>query len=230
MTDSQFEELLSETIQKFGGDYIEIPEEMWKPHRFSRTFEKRMRQLLWKERGIRPAQKRIPLRMLITVIITAIVAVSVAALSVSAFWKEIVGFVTDVYNTFTNVQAETDENAADTLEEIYEVTWVPDGFELVMDDLSDSMHQMEYRKGEDYIWFRQFILENYSVNYDTEHTEIEQVEICSMDGFWISETQVLVWKNEEYVFEIIVSIDLEQHDAHDVAVSAAESVQKVEDQ
>ena len=138
--------------------------------------------------------------------------------------------LSDVYNTFTNVQAETDENAADTLEEIYEVTWVPDGFELVMDDLSDSMHQMEYRKGEDYIWFRQFILENYSVNYDTEHTEIEQVEICSMDGFWISETQVLVWKNEEYVFEIIVSIDLEQHDAHDVAVSAAESVQKVEDQ
>lgn len=229
MTDSQFEELLSETIQKFGGDYIEIPEEMWKPHRFSRTFEKRMRQLLWKERGIRPAQKRIPLRMLITVIITAIVAVSVAALSVSAFWKEIVGFVTDVYNTFTNVQAETDENAADTLEEIYEVTWVPDGFELVLDDLTPGMHRVDYRNGEEYICFKQFAMVNYNANYDTERSDMERINISSMNGFWVPETQVLVWKNENYVFEVIVSIDPEQQDAQNTAATIAKSVQKVED-
>lgn len=230
MTDSQFEKLLSETIQKYGGDYIEIPKEMWKPHRFSITFEKRMRQLLWKERGIRPTQKRIPLRMLIIVIITAILTASAAALSVSAFREAIVGFITDIYNTFTNVQAETDENAAETLEEIYEVTWVPDGFELVMDDLTPGMHRVDYRNDEDYICFKQFLTANYSANYDIERSDMEYISIYSMDGFWIPETQVLVWKNDNYVFEIILSIESEQQNARNAAVLIAKSVQKVESQ
>lgn len=229
MTDSQFEELLSETIQKYGGDYIEIPEEMWKPHRFSRAFEKRMRQLLWKERGIRPAQKRIPMRMLITVIITAIMAVSVAALSVSAFREAIIGFITDIYSTFTNVKAETDENAVESLEEIYEVTWVPDGFELVMDDLSLGMHQMEYRREDEYIWFKQIAVEEYNVNYDTEQTDMEYIKIDDMEGFWISDAQLLVWRNEKYVFELNVSINENGRLSQNVALSVQKNVKKVEE-
>ena len=133
MTDSQFEQLLATAIQEYGGDYIEVPEEMYKPHRFTRSFEKRMRQILRKKRGIRPSSKRIPLRMLIAIIVTAILAGSATALSVSAIREAIWGFITEVYETFTNVRAEQDENVPVMLEEIYEVTWVPEGFEMVQE-------------------------------------------------------------------------------------------------
>ena len=51
MTDKRFEELLAEAITEYGGAYIDVPEEMKKPHRFTRSFEKRMQQLIAKERG-----------------------------------------------------------------------------------------------------------------------------------------------------------------------------------
>lgn len=228
MTDSQFEELLAEAIQEYGGDYIEVPEEMWKPHRFSRTFEKRMRRILWKERGIRPPRKRIPLRMLVAVIVTAIIAVSATALTVSAFREAIIGFIMDVYETFTNVRAETDEEEPETLEEIYEVTWVPEGFELMEDELAGYCHFMLYQDGENFIFFKQFSLSDYISNYDTENAEIQEVKIGSIDGLWITgeDIMILVWRSDDYAYEIFVE-HIQRVDENDV-YKMAESVKKVD--
>lgn len=229
MTDKRFEELLAEAITEYGGAYIDVPEKMKKSHRFTRSFEKRMQQLIAKERGIRPPRKRLSLRMLIVVIVTAVIAAS-SVMTVSAFREAIIGFITEVYEKFTNVQAEPDEDAPDTLEEIYEVTWVPEGFELVEDEILDVQHKMRFMNYNRFIAFTQFSVSDYSANYDTEKALVSPIKIADCDGFWIvdEETNVLVWESNTYVFEIVLSLDCPQQDRWLIAQNIAKSVKKAE--
>lgn len=228
MTDSQFEELLAEAIQEYGGDYIEVPEEMWKPHRFSRTFEKRMRRILWKERGIRPPRKRIPLRMLVAVIVTAIIAVSAAAATVGALREAILGFITNGQDMFANIRADVDMDAPETLETLYEMTWVPEGYEVVEEVSLDTWHYIYYENGEDYIRFGQWTLGGYNTNYDNEGLEIVDARIGSYDGLWMKggTSAVFVWKMDDYIFEVR-TVD-NQHIDEETVRKMVQSVKKVD--
>lgn len=230
MTDNQFEQLLATAIQEYGGDYIEVPEEMYKPHRFTRSFEKRMRQILRKKRGIRPSSKRIPLRMLIAIIVTAIIAGSATALSVSAIREAIWGFITEVYETFTNVRAEQDENVPVMLEEIYEVTWVPEGFVVAKETYTYNTNQIEFENGKEYIILRQTTISNYNVNYDTESVAIEGATNGMSRCFWIvqDESKIFVWEKDNYIFELTISFNGDDETAQKVAIAIAKRVEKVE--
>lgn len=229
MTGSQFEELLAEAIKEHGGEYVDVPEEMEKPHRFTRSFEKRMQKLIWKERGIRPPRKRLSLRMLIVVIVTAVIAVS-SVMTVSAFREAIIGFITEVYEKFTNVQAQPDEDAPDTLEEIYEVTWVPEGFELVDEKRSDISYRMQFRNNENFIFFKQTTVMDYVTNYDTETTGATPFCQDGIEGFWIidGDTNILVWKSHDYVFEITVYIKRSEENIEKILTDLYKSVKKAE--
>lgn len=225
----RFEELLSEAIQMYGRVYIKIPAGKRRLHRFPEAFEEQIRDLFPEEHSIHPVRRRMPLRMLITVIIAAILAVSATALTVGAFRDAIIGFITQVYETFTNVQAEADTSAPDTLAEIYEVTWLPEGFEQTEDTVSTFSHHTLFVDGTDYIHFLQYIPSKYSSNYDTENADAESFGVGDLEGFWISQDDgnVFVWKNEYYIFEIATSMELDETVKEQI-VLMAESVEKVE--
>lgn len=228
MTDSRFEELLAEAIQEYGGDYIEVPEEMWKPHRFSRAFKKRMRKILQKERETYLPRKRIPLRLLIAVIVTAIIAVSAAAATVGALREAILGFITNGQDMFANIRADVDMDAPETLETLYEMTWVPEGYEVVEEVSLDTWHYIYYENGEDYIRFGQWTLGGYNTNYDNEGLEIVDARIGSYDGLWMKGNgdAAFVWKMDDYIFEIIAVDD--RHIDEETVRKMVESVKKVD--
>lgn len=228
MTDSRFEELLAEAIQEYGGDYIEVPEEMWKPHRFSRAFKKRMRKILQKERETYLPRKRIPLRLLIAVIVTAIIAVSAAAATVGALREAILGFITNGQDMFANIRADADMDAPETLETLYEMTWVPEGYEVKGETCLDTWHEIEYENGEEYICFSQSTLVDYGANYDNENMEIADARMGSNDGLWLTDegSAFFVWRMDNYIFEIHVASA--QHIDEEIVCKMVESVKKVD--
>ena len=205
MTENQFDELLKAAIQEYGGEYIEIPEEMRKPHHFSRSFERRMQKIV-RQAGIQVKHRRLPLRQLIAIIIAAVMVLSAAAMSVSAVRDVIIGFITEVYETFTGVRAEPSEDAPETLEEIYEVTWVPEGYELI-EDIRESGYRtqrFENATTNSVIIFDQYPVSRYSANYDTENAEFKNVLVNGENGMaieWDDEYE-LIWKKSNYVLEL----------------------------
>ncbi len=235
MTDSRFEELLAEAIQEYGGDYIEVPEEMWKPHRFSRAFEKRMRKILQKERrthqqerGTYLPRRRIPLRLLIAVLVSFLVAIA-AVTTVGAFREAIVGFVVNEQDVFANIRADADVDAPETLETLYEMTWVPEGYEVTKEVHLDILNYVHYENNEDdYISFSQSTLVDFIANYDNENLDIVDARIGSYDGLWMKgdSDAIFVWKMDDYIFEIIAVGD--RHIDEEVVHKMVESVKKAD--
>lgn len=207
MTENQFDELLKAAIQEYGGEYIEIPEKMRKPHHFSRSFERRMQKLI-RQAGIQVKHRRLPLRQLIAIIIAAVMVLSAAAMSVSAVRDVIIGFITEVYETFTGVRAEPSEDAPETLEEIYEVTWVPEGY-ILSEANNSSKNQCELfvnHEFNSYISFDQYLLSKYSANIDNENSEWNSIMIGGNHGAIIERADgyEIAWNNGKYVFEISI--------------------------
>ena len=229
MTENQFDELLKAAIQEYGGEYIEIPEEMRKPHHFSRSFERRMQKLI-RQAGIQVKHRRLPLRQLIAIIIAAVMVLSAAAMSVSAVRDVIIGFITEVYETFTGVRAEPSEDAPETLEEIYEVTWVPEGFTLTSKYCDAKYRVTRFENQGKNIVLRQTIVSAYVENYDEEEAEMQAVVVGDSTGFEIqySYEDIIVWNDEDYVMELIFMYtptdSINENDRRKVA----ESVEKIE--
>ena len=151
-------------------------------------------------------------------------------MTVSAFREAINGFITEVYEKFTNVQAEPDEDAPDTLEEIYEVTWVPEGFELVEEETIDYYHRMLYVSGNDYISFTQYRLSDYAANYDTERKDLCGMKVGDKEGLGVFDdnTTVFVWNNQEYIFELTASLTVDWQHAQNELSAIVENVTIVE--
>lgn len=229
MTENQFDELLKAAIQEYGGEYIEIPEEMRKPHHFSRSFERRMQKLI-RQAGIQVKHRRLPLRQLIAIIIAAVMVLSAAAMSVSAVRDVIIGFITEVYETFTGVRAEPSEDAPETLEEIYEVTWVPEGYELQESYTDSKKMQMEYGNGNNCILFMQETISSFCKNYDTQGIEMNSINILGKCGFRIEydDGDIIVWNDEKYVYELTFVL-VEKDDMNEnIELKIANSVKKAE--
>lgn len=230
MTESQFEELLKQSIKTYGGSYIEVPEEMWKPHTFSKRFERRMQRLIQREKSFYFPLVRTPLRRVITILVTALVAISVMAMSVSAIRNAVIGFISDVFDTHTKVYVDSALQAPETLEELYEITELPEGFELEWMDITDSRNESVYTNGNSYIFFTQHTKWNYTANYNTENDDMQQVTVNGNNGFIIErgDEYNLIWDDGDYVF--LIEVTLAESDLLDKKAieSIANSVQKVE--
>lgn len=230
MTENQFEELLKRSIKTYGAGYIEIPEEMWKPHTFSKKFERRMQRLIRREQSFYFPLVRTPLRRVITILVTALVALTVMAMSVSAIRNAVIGFISDVFDTHTEVWVDSDEQAPETLEELYEITEIPEGFQLAYADVTDNMNESIYVNGKNYFYFRQYTKWSYIVNQDTENDDMQQITVNGCKGFLIDYKNgyCLTWDEGEYVFVIEVVLSEKDILNKESVELMANSVRKVE--
>ena len=113
--------------------------------------------------------------------------------------------------THTVVTVEKDNSAPDKLKKIYEITELPEGFELTKSFCSyDSKYVHEYHKDGMYIRFEQWAKDRYTANDDTEYADIEYISINGHEGYIIKldEDCIVAWTDEEYVFKFIYSNDV----------------------
>lgn len=227
MTDKQFDLFLENTIKNFGEDYIDFSEETIIQHTFSKRFERKMARLIRQQKSFYFPIIRTPIRRTVTIMITVIIILSTTVISVSALREAFIRFMTEIFDTHTEVQAIQDDTAPESFEDIYVITNIPDGFEIVFqnDNIEETPVLMtEYRNGQQRIIFSQYIKSRYDVNVNTEGYEMVRIDINGNEGFIVDmvDDYYIAWDNGDYIFEIDSNV------GKDVLINMAKSVQKVE--
>lgn len=227
MTDKQFDAFLENTIKSFGEDYIDFSEDEIIQYTFSRSFERKMARLIWHQKSFYFPMIKTPTRRTVTIMITAIIVLSTMVMSVSALRETFLRFITEVFDTHTRVQTIQDDDAPKDFEDIYAITNIPDGFEIVFqNDNIEGIPELItiYRNGQQRIIFSQFIKSQYRVSVNTEGYEMVRVNINGNEGFMIDmvEDIYIAWDNGDYIFEIDSNV------GENALMDMANSVKKVE--
>lgn len=227
MTDRQFDVFLENTIKNFGEDYIDFSEKTIIQHTFSKRFERKMARLIRQQKSFYFPMIRTPIRRTVTIMVTVIIILSTTVISVSALREAFIRFITEIFDTHTEVQAIPDDTAPESFEDIYAITNIPDGFEIVFqnDNIEETPVLItEYQNGQEYIIFSQCIKSRYDVNVNTEGYEMERIDINGNEGFMVDmvDNYYIAWDNGYYIFEIIGNV------SENVLTDIVNSVQKVE--
>lgn len=227
MTDKQFDAFLENTIKNFGEDYIDFSEDEIIQHTFSRSFERKMARIIRHQKSFYFPMIKTPTRRTVTIMVTAIIVLSTMVMSVSALREAFLRFITEVFDTHTKVQTIQDDTAPESFEDIYAITNIPDGFEIVFqnDNIEEAPALItEYRNGQQRIIFSQYIKSRYSVSVNTEGYEMVRIKINGNEGFMIDmvEDIYIAWDNGDYIFEIDSNV------GENALMDMINSVQKVE--
>lgn len=207
MTEKEFDMLIKRSIAEHINDYIPESELNKTPHKFSEKFERKMNRLLGKTAAV----GHITHKKIITYITVAIVAASIAALSVGAVRDVFIKFITDIFRTHTNVRSAENNDAPADFSDKYEITADMSGFKLVSSSEDIFTREFIYQNDHCMLIYDQNIKEYYNVNENTESYDMEAVDVNGFEGYYIDlydlYSQRIVWDNGDYVFSISVTYD-----------------------
>lgn len=228
MIEREFDLLLEESIRAFGDQYIDIPDEAWTySYEFSPKFEKKMQKLIRREQRFYFPLVKTPVRRLVTIAVTVVIALSVLTMSVGALRSAFFQFLTEVFSTHTVVKSSETDGSPTDFRDVYEPTELPDQFELIQknDSFVDIPYLfLVYKKDDRYIVFQQWLKSEYDTDINTEQNYADPIEINGFEGFILNmdEDRLITWDNGDYILEITSNI------GKDALIPVAESVQKVE--
>ena len=184
-------------------------------HKFSLRHRMRMRKVFRKyERSGVDVNKAMPKTTvrrrltvaLIVVLVAAILTVTVVALVMN-------GFKTVEKDDHTEVFAINLENAPTTIEEVYELTWVPEGYELVESKQGINTIRYRYNLSEDeYLVFCQYTKFSYAANENTEQLPYEYIIVDGYDGIIVTvvDLNTIVWETEKYILRLRSNLNKEE--------------------
>ena len=108
---------------------------------------------------------------------------AVLALSVEASRNAIFNFFMDVFRPFTHVTVKEDTNAPEQIVDIYGITELPEGYELVQrNDLVDTIKTV-YSNDVNNLTLRQSVKKDYHSNIDTQNSTPEAIAVNGYNGF-----------------------------------------------
>lgn len=228
MTNKEFECLLKKSIKKYGGNYVDLSDhdEPNEDHVFSRKFNSKMKKFIKKNKKTKLRFKKHPVRRVISIAVAFITIIATAVAGVASASPQ--PFVAKKYDDHTELSVTEDNSAPETFEDIYEITDIPEGFEVIEKvEWTDpaSMIETDYRKDDVYIFFAQHIRSSFqNFNIDTERDELEYIQINDCPGVMVDYGNecFIAYDNGDYIIEVLVDMDKE------TAIKLAESVQKVE--
>ena len=118
--------------------------------------------------------------------------------------KPIVDFIKEKFDTHTEINID-DTQGSSTIERVYEVTYLPDGFSLLKQTNSGVFLTTWYGgEGNDEIILLQKPIKNVSTSLNTEYAELREATVGEFSVYYVhtDESCVCVWKNEEYSFTL----------------------------
>lgn len=229
MTIREFDEIVGMVIRENITTYIPESELDYTPHKFSLRHRRKMNKLMGKPtyslRNITP-------RKMIAILTAAIIAACVASLSISAVREAFFRFITEIFETHTDVQTIDDNDSPLDFTDIYEITTDLSDYELKTSLESSFLRKYNYRNEHCKISFSQFIKEYYNATVNTEGYDIEAISINGHEGIYVDmynqNGKIVIWDNGDYILTISISYDNEIEFSKDELIILAESVQKVE--
>lgn len=229
MTEKEFDMLIKRAISEHIDDYIPESEIDYTPHKFSKEFENKMNKLMGKP----SATKHITHKKIITYIAVAIVAASMVTLSVGAVREAFIRFITNIFQTHTDVMSVTDKDAPLDFSDKYEITANMTEFELFITSENVFTREYIYQNEHCTIIFNQYIKEYYDVTENTEGYDMEVISINGSEGYYIDLSDLyskrIAWDNRDYVFSISVTYDETYQFGKNELFEIANSVQKIEE-
>ncbi len=184
-----------------------------KKHFFSLRHRRMMRKL-FKELDAKPkseavteeytykAKKRRPVALVIAIIFSVLLSIAAAAVAIYSF-----GFKKQPDHTIAF--SENIENAPTSIEYIYVIEPLPDGYEENRRAIGEIFSNITYQKDENSLAVAQWIKKDYICNYNTEEYDIEQIDVNGHEGFYITieNKTILVWDNGDYILELRGTLD-----------------------
>lgn len=165
---------------------------------FSRRHIKAMNRII---KGKTPA-KPINRKMVAILVAAAILLLAGCAI---IYRDEIRGFITDVREFFVKVTFDKGESESRVIDEVYELTYIPDGYVLEKQNVDHNAVQCIFKdsKGSK-IKFIQQPLDNASFMVDVEHGDYDIIKIDQYEVYYreTDEINYYVWNDGKYALNI----------------------------
>lgn len=212
-------EKLKEAFSRSNRDFLNsielVPEE---DVYFSPQYEKKMAHLIKRQK--RPYWKFVnTVGKKIAVIAIAFMMLFGLSMSIKAIREPVIGFIENVFEKFSELFVNKSEikNAPDIIEEVYTLTDVPEGYEIIMYSPSPKIVVTTWSNGEKKIELIQSVL-NMHFTIDTEETEVSKIEYDGQEIMYYhsiknnNEQSQAFWHTENYSFEIFSNDFLSEND------------------
>lgn len=226
MTEKEFDMLIKQAIAEHIDEYIPESEIDYTPHKFSKEFEDKMNKLMGKPTTAR----HITHKKIITYIAVAIVTASIVTLCTGAAREAFVRFITNIFQTHTEVISVTDKDAPLDFSDKYEITANMTEFELVSTSENVFTREYIYQNEHCTIIFDQHIKEYYDVTENTEGYDMEAISINGSEGYYIDLSDLyskrIAWDNGDYIFSISATYDEAYQFSKNELFEIASSVKK----
>lgn len=141
----------------------------------------------------------------------AVIIILASSLSVEAVREAIHDFLMNIFKGHTAVSVSgTIKEYPTVIEEEYEISNLPEGFELA-DYYADNMSVFAMCVNNDkYISFQQMVYDNFNVNFDNSHSEIEYYTDNQGQEYLVQDTghsYCVTYNNGRYVIKIISNLN-----------------------
>lgn len=195
-------------------------------HEFSESFERDMKRLVSQRkkpyfRMINTVGKRVA-----CVAAVLLIGTFTTVMNVEAARSAIAEFFIGVYEKFsTFISADSDNEAPEKIEQLYEITCGLDWFVVNWEVADDLVYNVTYLNEPYIVDFKQSVKSEYDTNWNTEDTSIETIMIDEYEAVYFLDNHNyhhLVWNTEDYVFSVSTNV------GKDELIEMSKSVQKVE--
>ena len=171
---------------------------------YSRRHIKNMERIVKGKTPKKPINKK-----MVAILVAA--AVLLLAGCAIIYRDEIREFVTDIREFFVKIDFEDGENESRAIDEIYELTYVPEGYTLTQQDITRMRVQYVYKTTENYkIKFIQQSLDASNFYVDIEHSDNVIIEIGDYTIYSrkTNGTYYYLWNDGKYALHVYSSMEL----------------------
>ena len=200
-----FDNILSQAIAVYMNEWLFSDE--FKEDKFnkSKSFEKKMSKMIKSQHNIYHKLTLTRVRKFLC-IAAIIIALFLSSLSVGAVRVFIANFFVNHFSTHDKLSANTEEGSYPTeLEELYELGYIPDGYELADESILDNSATYVYVSGEVPLIFEQTTKDMFSFGIDNEFTT-KTTEVHNRQEYYVNEHNdgsfTFIWDNGEYIFDL----------------------------
>lgn len=183
------------------------------PHVFSMCFNQNMVKLI--SFSTKPYFRYVNTigKRLAAILIALFILTSTTAFCVESIHEPIINFIVNTYEKFSSIvfdKKDLAEPLPKTIEQVYELTFTPDGYAVTDTETSSTDRLTVYsNRSGDEILFEQYIVEATRIGLDTENGTWEKLEVNSNEALFLSNkgNSVLVWTQDGYGYQISGRID-----------------------
>lgn len=204
---SNLEEVMMEVYRLDYAEFDKPPK-----HHFSHRHRKAMREILYPGTQASPTTGKIdwshiPLKKRILI---AVLAIILATVGITAGATAINGFRQNKHRDYTELLTVNAENSPKTIESVYYLSEIPEGYELyeVNPDNRNIYTAYINRNTNRCLTFEQSVKEGYRVYFDTERQDFEELDINGHFALYLGSRDTknqygcIVWDNGDYILKI----------------------------